>query len=156
MVIKTCTVVSRYYDVWWFEMLLITCMIPDQYPNFYKALEIYTGYFNSLDDTILFSYPSGNIITRDYCICLQWLAYFCDILVFSLCYWALSRYCLSPCKKILFVSSIIWLYCSKSSCFAFSVLCRAAFRASFSSFCIRRLKHNEIRVDLDKLWCLLD
>ena len=27
-------------------MLLI---IPDQYPKYYKALEIYTGYFNSLD-----------------------------------------------------------------------------------------------------------
>ena len=28
-------------------MLLV--MIPDQYPNYYKALEIYTGYFDSLD-----------------------------------------------------------------------------------------------------------
>ena len=33
-------------------MLLI--MIPDQYLNHYKALEIYTGYFNSLDNMILF------------------------------------------------------------------------------------------------------
>ena len=37
-------------------MLLIT--IPDQYPNYYKILEIYTGYFDSLDIMILFSYPS--------------------------------------------------------------------------------------------------
>ena len=33
-------------------MLLI--MIPDQYPNYYKVLEIYTGYFDSLDIMILF------------------------------------------------------------------------------------------------------
>ena len=37
-------------------MLLIE--IPDQYPNNYKALEIYTGYIDSLDIMILFSYPS--------------------------------------------------------------------------------------------------
>ena len=42
-------------------------MIPDQYPNYYKALEIYTGYFDSLDIMILFSYPSGIVITKDYC-----------------------------------------------------------------------------------------
>ena len=36
----TYTVVSRYY-VWLFEMLLITR--PDQYPNYYKPLEICTG-----------------------------------------------------------------------------------------------------------------
>ena len=42
-------------------------MIPDQYPNYYKALEIYTGYFNSLDNMILLSYPSSIVITRDYC-----------------------------------------------------------------------------------------
>ena len=46
-------------------MLLI--MIPDQYPNYCKALEIYTGYFDSLDNMILFSYPSSIVITRDYC-----------------------------------------------------------------------------------------
>ena len=49
-------------------MLLI--MIPDQYreyPNYYKAEEIYTGYFNSLDIMILLSYPSSIVITRDYC-----------------------------------------------------------------------------------------
>ena len=34
-------------------MLLI--MMPDQYPNYYNALEIYTGYFDSLDNMILFS-----------------------------------------------------------------------------------------------------
>ena len=39
-------------------MLLI--MIPDQYPNSYKALDIYTGYFDSLDDMIHISYPSNN------------------------------------------------------------------------------------------------
>ena len=33
-------------------MLLI--LISDQYPNYYKALEIYTGYFDSLDIVILF------------------------------------------------------------------------------------------------------
>ena len=33
--------------------------------NCYKALEIYTGYFDSLDIMILFSYPSSVIITRD-------------------------------------------------------------------------------------------
>ena len=41
-------------------------MIPDQYPNYHKVLEIYPGYFDSLD-IILFSYPSSIIITRDYC-----------------------------------------------------------------------------------------
>ena len=45
-------------------------MIPDQYPNYYKVLEIYTGYFNSLDIMIRFSYPSSIVITRDYCISL--------------------------------------------------------------------------------------
>ena len=43
-------------------------MIPDQHPNYYKALEIYTGYFENLDIMILSSYPSSIIITRDYCI----------------------------------------------------------------------------------------
>ena len=47
-------------------MLLI--MIPDQYPNYYKVLEIYTAYFDSLDIMILFSYPSSIVITRDYCM----------------------------------------------------------------------------------------
>ena len=47
-------------------MLLI--MIPDQYPNNYKTLEIYTGYFDSLDIMILFSYPSSIVIMRDYSI----------------------------------------------------------------------------------------
>ena len=51
------TVVSRYCDVWWFEMLLI--MIPDQYLNYYKVLEIYTGYFDSLNIMILFSYRNN-------------------------------------------------------------------------------------------------
>ena len=43
-------------------------MILDQYPNYYKVLEIYTGYFDSLDIMILFSYPSSIVIRRDYCI----------------------------------------------------------------------------------------
>ena len=44
-------------------------MIPDLYPNYYKASEIYTGYFDSLDNMIVLSYPSSIvIITRDYCI----------------------------------------------------------------------------------------
>ena len=34
-------------------MLLI--MISDQYPNYYKAVEVYTGYIDSLDIVILFS-----------------------------------------------------------------------------------------------------
>ena len=49
-------------------MLLI--MISDQYPIFmyYKVLEIYIEYFDSLDIMVLFSYPSSIVITRDYCI----------------------------------------------------------------------------------------
>ena len=39
-------------------------MIPDQHPNYYKALEIYTGYFDRLDFMIPFSYPSSIVITR--------------------------------------------------------------------------------------------
>ena len=46
-------------------MLLI--MIPDQHPNYYKALQIYTGYFNSLDIMILFSLPNSIVIRGDYC-----------------------------------------------------------------------------------------
>ena len=40
-------------------------MIPDQYPNYYKALEIYAGYFDILGIMILISYPSSIINTRD-------------------------------------------------------------------------------------------
>ena len=29
---------------------MLFIMIPDQYPNYYKALEIYPGYFDSLDN----------------------------------------------------------------------------------------------------------
>ena len=48
-------------------MLLI--VIPDQFPNYCKVLEIYTGYFDSMDIMILFfSYPSSIVITRDYCV----------------------------------------------------------------------------------------
>ena len=43
-------------------------MIPDRYLNYYKALGIYTGYFDSLDIMILFAYPGSIVITRDYCI----------------------------------------------------------------------------------------
>ena len=43
-------------------------MMPDQYPNYCKPLEIYTGYFDSLDIRILFPYPSSIVIARDYCI----------------------------------------------------------------------------------------
>ena len=43
-------------------------MISDQYPNYYKALEIYTEYFDSLDNIICFSYPSSIVITRNSCI----------------------------------------------------------------------------------------
>ena len=42
-------------------------MIPDQYPNYYEALEIYTGYFDSLDIMILLSFPSSIVIMSDYC-----------------------------------------------------------------------------------------
>ena len=41
-------------------------MIPDQYPNYCKELEIYSGYFDSLDIMILFS--SNIVMMRDYCI----------------------------------------------------------------------------------------
>ena len=36
-------------------------MLPDQYPNYMygKTLEIYAGYFDSLNIMILFSYPSS-------------------------------------------------------------------------------------------------
>ena len=47
-------------------MLLI--MIPDQYPVYHNAVEIYNRYFDNLDIMILFSYPSSIVITRDYCI----------------------------------------------------------------------------------------
>ena len=58
-------------------------MIPDQYPNYYKALEIYTGYFDSLDIIILFSYPSSIVISRDYYIDLySWQRYIFHIFEF--------------------------------------------------------------------------
>ena len=47
-------------------MLLI--MTPEQNPNYYKALEIYTGYIDSLDIMILFSYPISIVIMRDDCM----------------------------------------------------------------------------------------
>ena len=50
-------------------MLLI--MILDQYPNYYKTLKIYTGYFDSLDVMILFSYARSIAIKRDYCTSLS-------------------------------------------------------------------------------------
>ena len=30
---------------------MLLMMVPDQYPNYYKAVEIYTGYFNSPEGT---------------------------------------------------------------------------------------------------------
>ena len=48
-------------------------MIPDQYPNYYKALEIHTGYFDSLNNMILLSYPTSIVIKRDYCSVLHFL-----------------------------------------------------------------------------------
>ena len=48
-------------------MLLI--VIPDQCPNCNKTIEIYTGYFDSLDLIMIsFSYHSSVVIARDYCI----------------------------------------------------------------------------------------
>ena len=41
-------------------------MMPNQYPKYYKAFEIHTGYFDSLDIMILLSYPSSIVIMRDY------------------------------------------------------------------------------------------
>ena len=46
-------------------------MIPDQYPNYYNVLEIYSVCFDSLDIKMCFSYPSSIVITRDYCIRFQ-------------------------------------------------------------------------------------
>ena len=66
-------------------------MIPDQYPNYYKALQIYTGYFDSLDIMILFSYPSSIIIARDYC---NWFCFKFAVLG-SFYITLLSTYCLS-------------------------------------------------------------
>ena len=64
-------------------MLLI--MIQDQYPNNYKTLQIYTGYFDSLDIMTLFSYPSSIvIITRDYYMLLQFELYPYSFLPFKL------------------------------------------------------------------------
>ena len=48
-------------------------MISDQYPNYYKAVEVYTGYFDSLDMVILCSYPSSIVITRDNIVNACWL-----------------------------------------------------------------------------------
>ena len=47
---------------------MLYVMIPYQNHNYYKALEIYTGWFDTLDIIdLLFSYPSSIIITKDYC-----------------------------------------------------------------------------------------
>ena len=54
-------------------MLLI--MIPDQYPNYYmyKALQIYTGYFDSLDyDTFFLSQQYRNNERPPYLTFLHW------------------------------------------------------------------------------------
>ena len=49
-------------------------MIPDHYLNHYKAVEIYTGYFDGLDIMILFPYPSSIAITSDYCTYIKHLS----------------------------------------------------------------------------------
>ena len=41
------TLLSRYYDVCYIEMLLIT--IPNLSSKHYQIIEIYTGYIDSLD-----------------------------------------------------------------------------------------------------------
>ena len=45
--------------------------------SYYKALEIYTGYFDVLD-ILLFSYPSSTVIMRDYCMPEQGTQYTYD------------------------------------------------------------------------------
>ena len=47
---------------------MLRIMMPDQYPNYYKVLEIFNGCFHSLDIMILFSYPSSIVIMKDYCM----------------------------------------------------------------------------------------
>ena len=59
---------SRYYDVCYIEMLLIT--IPNLSSKHYQIIEIYTGYIDSLDMLIHFPYPNSIVITRVYCMSL--------------------------------------------------------------------------------------
>jgi hypothetical protein len=60
------TVDSRYYDICYNEILLIT--IPNLYPNQSQTIEIQTGYIDSLVILIHFPYPISIVITRVYCI----------------------------------------------------------------------------------------
>ena len=59
------TVDSRYYDICYNEILLIT--IPNLYPNHSQTIEIQTGYIDSLVILIHFPYPISIVITRVYC-----------------------------------------------------------------------------------------
>ena len=59
------TVDSRYYDICYNEVLLIT--IPNLYPNHSQTIEIQTGYIDSLVILIHLPYPSSIVITRVYC-----------------------------------------------------------------------------------------
>ena len=72
-------------------MLLI--MIPDQYPNYYKVLESYTGCFDSLNIMILFSYPSSIVITRDYCMSFRYNKFHVDDYVSSQCSPVVDGHC---------------------------------------------------------------
>ena len=58
----TYSIVDSRYN----EILLIT--IPNLYPNHSQAIEIQTGYIDSLDILIHFPYPISIVITRAYCI----------------------------------------------------------------------------------------
>ena len=59
------TVDSRYYDICYNTILLIT--IPNLYLNHSQTIEIQTGYIDSLVILIHFPYPISIVITRVYC-----------------------------------------------------------------------------------------
>jgi hypothetical protein len=59
------TALSRYYDVCYIGMLLIT--IPNLSSQHDQIIEIHTGYNDSLDILIHFPYPNSIVITRVYC-----------------------------------------------------------------------------------------
>ena len=61
----TTTVDSRYYELWYNDMLLIT--MPFQYDSHHQPNLIYTGYIDSLDILILLPDPNSIFITRVYC-----------------------------------------------------------------------------------------
>jgi hypothetical protein len=62
------TVDSRYYDICYNEILLIT--IPNLYTNHSQTIEIQTGYIDSLVIAIHFAYPISIVISRVYCTLL--------------------------------------------------------------------------------------